>query len=544
MIGFLQHLLIVPILAPLLTGALLLFLTEHRGVRVGLALVSVLVQAGAALTLLYLTTDSMPDMWTEGVGVYALGSWPAPFGIVLVVDRLAALMLVLTSMVAMAALVYSLAYWDRVAPVFHSLFQFLLMGLNGAFLTGDLFNLFVFFEVLLASSYGLLLHGSGTGRVKASVHYVAVNLLGSFLFLIGVAMIYGMTGTLNMADLAGRITLLGVEDRALFEAGAAILGVAFLIKAGVWPLNFWLPTTYTAASSPIGAVFAIMTKVGVYAVLRVGTLLASADEQTSFIDVGLFYGGAATIAYAVIGMLASHQLSRIVSFSVVASTGVLFMALGLRIEALTAPVMLYLVSSVLATGAFFMVNGLAQRTRTLRMREAADVGPLPDDTYIGFGDRQRADPLSPRDEVGVAIPAAMAFLGLTFVCCVLLVAGLPPLSGFLAKFALLRTAIDQLPGDATSAYTWVFCAAILITGVAATISLTRVGLRLFWSVAGRTTPRLRLIEAGPPAFLVLLCLALTAGAGPVMTYLESAARSLHSPQVYIRVVNGTQEVSP
>jgi multicomponent K+:H+ antiporter subunit D len=493
---------------------------------------------------MYLTTDSMPDMWTEGVGVYALGSWPAPFGIVLVVDRLAAFMLVLTSIVALAALVYSLAYWDRVAPAFHSLFQFLLMGLNGAFLTGDLFNLFVFFEVLLVSSYGLLLHGSGTGRVKASLHYVAVNLVASFLFLIGVAMIYGMTGTLNMADLAGRIALLAPEDRALFEAGAAILGVAFLIKAGAWPLNFWLPETYSAASSPIGAVFSLMTKVGVYAVLRVGTLLAAGSEQTSFIDVGLFYGGAATIGYAVVGMLAAHHLGRIVSLYVVSSTGLLFMALGLRIQALTAPVILYLASSVLATAAFFMVNGLVQRTRTLRVREAADVGPLPDDTYIGFGVQQTADPLSPRDEVGIAIPAAMAFLGLSFVCCVLLVAGLPPLSGFLAKFALLRTAIDRVPGAGTSWYTWAFCAAVITTGVAALIALTRIGSRLFWSVGGRTTPRLRIIEAAPAAFLILLCLALTAGAGPVMTYLDSAAKSLHSPQVYIRVVNATQQGSP
>jgi multicomponent K+:H+ antiporter subunit D len=544
MIGVLHHLLIVPILAPLLIGALQLFLPERRGVRVAFGLVSMLVQAGAAITLLYLTTDSMPDMWTEGVGVYAIGSWPAPFGIVLVVDRLAAFMLVLTSMVALATFVYSLAYWDRVAPVFHSLFQFLLMGLNGAFLTGDLFNLFVFFEILLVSSYGLLLHGSGIGRVKASMHYVAVNLLASFLFLVGVAMIYGMTGTLNMADLPGRIALLAPGDRALFESGAAILGVAFMIKAAAWPLNFWLPQTYTAASSPIGAVFSLMTKVGVYAVLRVGTLLASGSEQTSFIDVGLFYIGAATIAYGVIGMLASHQLGRIVSYYVVASTGLLFMALGLRIDALTAPVMLYLASSVLGTAAFFMVNGLVQRTRTLRMREAADVGPLPDDTYIGFGVQPRQDPLSPRDEVGTAIPAAMAFLGLTFVCCVLLVAGLPPLSGFLAKFSLLRTAIGSTPEVEMSGYTWAFCAGVLISGVAAMMSLSRVGLRLFWSVGNRTTPRLRVIEAGPAAFLIVLCFALTAAAGPVMTYLDSAAQSLHSPQVYIRVVNGTQEVKP
>lgn len=543
MIALLEHLLIIPVLVPLLVGALQLFLGERRGARIALAIASVLAQTAAALTLLYLTTDAMPDMWTEGVGVYALGSWSAPFGIVLVVDRLSALMLVLTALVALASLVYSLAYWDRVAPAFHSLFQFLLMGLNGAFLTGDLFNLFVFFEVLLASSYGLLLHGSGVGRVKASLHYITVNLVASFLFLIGVAMIYGMTGTLNMADLPGRIALLAPHDRALFESGAAILSVAFLIKAGAWPLNFWLPNTYVAASSPIGAVFSLLTKVGVYAVLRVGTVLASGNEQTSFIDVGLFYGGAATIVYAAVGMLASRQLGRIVSYCVVTSTGLLFMALGLRIDALTGPVILYLVSSVLATSAFFMVNGLAQRTRTHRIREAADVAPLPDDTYVGFDIRQ-PDPLSPKDEVGVAIPAAMAFLGLAFICCALLVAGLPPLSGFIAKFALLRTAAGHDTNAGIGWHVWAFCAALIATGVATMIALTRGGLRLFWASRGRTTPRLRVIEAGPAAFLILLSMALTAGIGPVMTYLNSAAKSLHSPDIYIRVVNGTREPAP
>lgn len=543
MLAMLQHLLIVPILAPLLAGAMQLFLGERRGARIFIGVTSMVVQVAAALTLLYMTTDSMHRMWTDGVGVYAVGGWPAPFGIVLVADRLAALMLLLTSLVGLASLVYSLAYWDRVAPAFHSLFQFLMMGLNGAFLTGDLFNLFVFFEVLLAASYGLLLHGSGVGRVKASLHYITVNLMGSFLFLIGVAMIYGMTGTLNMADLAVRITSLDPHDRALFESGAAILSVAFLIKAGAWPLNFWLPQTYTAASSPIGAVFSLLTKVGVYSVLRVGTLLASGDQETSFIDVGLFYGGAATIAYAAAGMLASRQVGRIVSYCVVTSTGLLFMALGLRIEAMTGPVLLYLVNSVLATSAFFMVNGLAQRSRTVRIREAADVAPLPDVTYVGFGIKTAADPLSPKDEVGIVIPGAMAFLGLTFVSCVLLVAGLPPLSGFLAKFALLRDAITASRDD-TTWYVFAFCGATILTGIVTLIALTRGGLRLFWTAKGRTTPRLSPVEAGPAAFLVLLSLALTVGIGPVMTYLDSAARSLHAPEIYIRVVHGTNEAAP
>jgi multicomponent K+:H+ antiporter subunit D len=298
-----------------------------------------------------------------------------------------------------------------------------------------------------------------------------------------------------------------------------------------------------AASSPIGAVFSLLTKVGVYAVLRVGTVLAAGNAETSFIDVGLFYGGAATIAYAVVGMLASRQLGRIVSYCVVTSTGLLFMALGLRVDALTGPVILYLVSSVLATSAFFMVNGLAQRTRTHRIREAADVAPLPDITYVGF-DITPQDPLSPKDEVGIAIPAAMAFLGMAFICCALLVAGLPPLSGFIAKFALLRTAVGHSTDAGIGWHAWAFCAALIATGVATMIALTRGGLRLFWTSQGRTTPRLRIIEAGPAAFLILLSVAMTAGIGPVMTYLDSAARSLHSPDVYIRVVNGTREAAP
>ncbi|MGH8178269.1 MAG: monovalent cation/H+ antiporter subunit D, partial [Steroidobacter sp.] len=523
---WLQQLPVVPIIAPLIAGAALLLLPESRRIpRALLAAMSLFVQMGAAVMLLFLTTDAATDVWTEGVGVYAIGAWPAPFGIVLVVDRLAAMMLMLTSLVALASFVYSLAHWDRVGPHFHSLFQLLLMGLNGAFLTGDLFNLFVFFEVLLASSYGLMLHGSGPARVKAGLHYIVVNLMSSFLFLIGVSMIYGMTGTLNMADLPARIAMLDSDDRALFEAGAAILGVAFLVKAGIWPLNFWLPTAYAAAGAPVAAVFSLLTKVAVYAVLRVGTLLASADAQTSFIDIGLFYGGMATVAYGVIGMLSAQQLARLVAYSVVVSSGLLLMALGLRIEALTAPVLFYLLSSVLATGAFFMLNGMTERTR-MQIMGTADTAPLPDVTYMGFGVKEPPDPHSPDDEIGVAIPAATAFLGLAFVCCVLLVTGLPPLSGFVAKFAMLHAAITGPVEETLSWQAWALIFAVLAVGFAGVIALTRIGLRLFWTVSGRMTPRLRLIEAGPVAFLILLCIGLTVGAGPVMTYLDSAARSL------------------
>ena len=269
-----EHLMIVPLVLPLVAGALMLLLSERRRtLKAGISVVATLALVDVALALLKMADAPAAGASSAIVGVYRLGGWPAPFGIVLVLDRLSALMVLLTSILAMASVVFSLARWQRAGAHFHSLFQFLLMGLNGAFLTGDLFNLFVFFELLLAASYGLALHGSGVARVKAGLHYIAINLAASLLFLIGVSLIYAVAGTLNMADLALRIAAVASEDRMLLEAGAAILGTAFLLKAGMWPLCFWLPSTYAAASPPVAAMFAIMTKVGAYIVLRLWLLL-------------------------------------------------------------------------------------------------------------------------------------------------------------------------------------------------------------------------------------------------------------------------------
>ncbi|PZN28414.1 MAG: hypothetical protein DIU71_16030 [Proteobacteria bacterium] len=192
---WLQHLPILPIIVPLIAGAIILLLPEaRRRARATIAVVSTVIQLAAALGLLYLASDAAADVWVQGIGVYAIGNWQGPFGIVLVVDRLAAVMVTLSSCVALAALVYSFANWDRPGQAYHALFQFLLMGLHGAFLTGDIFNLFVFFEVLLAASYGLVLRGAAARRVKAGMHYIVVNLVASFLFLIGVALMYGVAG--------------------------------------------------------------------------------------------------------------------------------------------------------------------------------------------------------------------------------------------------------------------------------------------------------------------------------------------------------------
>lgn len=245
---WLQHLIVVPVLLPLLVGALLIPVNQKRHtLKFAFSLASGVLLWAVAVALLLLADG---EHWPDGIGVYLAANWAAPFGIALMVDRLAALMLVLTATIALAVLVFSAQRWDRVGVSFHSLFQFLLMGLNGAFLTNDLFNLFVFFEVMLAASYGLVLHGYNLRRIQAGMQYVAVNLVASLLFLIGVALIYAAAGTLNITDLGGRVATLGAQDAWLLRIGAVVLALAFLTKGAMWPLGFWLPTTYASASAP------------------------------------------------------------------------------------------------------------------------------------------------------------------------------------------------------------------------------------------------------------------------------------------------------
>jgi multicomponent K+:H+ antiporter subunit D len=508
-----NHLVILPVVLPLAVGAAMLLLDERRHkLKAALSAASILVVLAAGIALLRLA-DAAP------VQVYRLGDWPPPFGIVLVADRLSALMVVLAGVLAAAALAFSLARWHRAGPRFHVLLQFLLMGLNGAFLTGDLFNLFVFFELLLAASYGLTLHGSGTARVSASLHYIAINLSASLVFLIGVALIYGVTGTLNMADLAQRIPRIPMDERVLLEAGAAILGVAFLVKAGMWPLGFWLPSTYAAASAPAAALFAILSKVGVYAVLRLWLLFFGGGPGGEL----LLYGGMVTLAFGLLGVLASQGLARLAGFSLLASSGTLLAVIGTGDPAATGAALYYLVASTLGVSALFLLIELVERAR----EPGADILAVTAAAFLGADDEQE-----PQEEVGVAIPASMALLGLSFACCALLLAGLPPLPGFVAKAALLAALLapDPVPPAA-----WALLALLSLSGLAAIIAMGRAGVRIFWATQ-RSVPRVRVIEMAPVALLLGLCLALTVAAGPAMRYLQDTAQALHAPRAYIEGV--------
>lgn len=526
-----DHLVILPILLPLAVGALMLLFDERRRVlkaTLSLGTLVTLLAIAAALTV-FATADSADG--TSSIIVYPLGSWPPPFGIVLVSDRLSAMMLVLTAVLGCSTMTYALARWHKAGPRFHTLFLLLIAGLNGAFLTGDLFNLFVFFEVLLAASYGLVLHGSGTARVKAGLHYIPINLVASSLFLVGVSLIYGVTGTLNMADLARLIPALSDQSRTLVEAGAAVLGVAFLVKAGMWPLSFWLPTTYAAACAPVAAMFAIMTKVGVYVILRLALLVFGEDAGASA-DFGiswLYYGGMATLAFGGIGVLASQSMPRLAGYSVLASSGTLLAAIGTSNSAVISGALYYLASSTFALSAFFLLIELIERGRDA----GADVLAV---TMEVFGDAED-DAEEEEEEIGIAIPATTAILGGAFVACTVLLAGLPPLSGFIAKFAMLSALINEagaIPFDH-----WAFIVLLMGSGLASLIAMTRTGIRSLWVPAEGTLPPVRAVELIPVGVLLFLCVAMTAVGGPAMRYMEATAQVLHWPSEYASDVLGT-----
>ncbi|HEY0878257.1 MAG TPA: monovalent cation/H+ antiporter subunit D [Zeimonas sp.] len=545
MIAWLQsampHLIVAPIIVPLATAALMLFVAERRRrLRATLNVLSCAATLVVAIALVGVVDQGA----AAAVGVYLPANWPAPFGIVLAVDRLSAMMLFATAVIALAALVYSVARWDRAGVYFHPLFQLQLMGLNGAFLTVDVFNLFVFFEILLAASYGLLLHGSGAARVRSGLHYISVNLFASSLFLVGVALLYGAVGTLNLADFAARIPQVAAADRPLLHAGAAILAVAFLAKAAMWPLNFWLVPAYSAAGAPVAALFAILTKVGVYAILRIWTLFFGIDagESASFGGAALSWIGMTTLVVASIGMLASHHPGRQAAWGVVLSSATLIAAIGFARPALTAGALYYLIGSTFALAAMFLLVELIDRARDVEPQiPLDDADPLPFSIeYI-----ERPDSNLDEDEsvlIGRIIPGALAFLGLAFMLCALMIAGLPPLSGFLGKFAMLSSALAPEPelaakpvsGPGVASLTLV--AVLIGSGFLSIFALSRAGIRYFWAPQERAAPRLRLIETAPIAVLLALCALLTIRAEPVMRYTAHAAQALHQPSAYIGAV--------
>ncbi len=489
-----SHLLIVPVLLPALTGALILLL------RPGLAGQRALSLAGTAALLAV-------ALWLNGVAgsgqiqVYRLGNWAAPFGIVLMLDRLAALMLGLTALLALLAQLYAVGSgWDRKGAHFHALWQFQLMGLCGAFLTGDAFNLFVFFEIMLIASYGLMIHGAGAMRLRAGVQYIAYNLAGSVLFLAALGVLYAVTGTLNMADMAARVALMPPGDTALLRLGAVLLMLVFAVKAALVPLHFWLPSTYANAPGPVAALFAVMTKVGAYAIIRFAALVfPSLDGMLA----GLLLPAAlVTLAIGQIGVMGSRHLGRIAAFAAIGSVGTLMIAVAQFSPQGMAAAIFYTLHSTLAAAALFLIMDM-----------------------IGA----RRDPwLRP----GASLPGWLAVL---FFAGAIAVTGMPPLSGFLGKLLVLDAT------RAAPAVVWIW-GTVLVTSMIAIYGMMRAGSILFWkSEEPVDHAPAGLLAVAPVVLLLALTVALTIFAGPAMRLAQAAAAQLADPAAYIAAVLTAQE---
>ena len=488
-----NHLIIAPIVVPAVLAALTVLLarTSILAQRF-IAAIGVFVLAGVAAGLLIQASTQPPQ-------AYFLGNWPAPFGIVLILDRLSALMLALTAGLAAAIWAYVIATkWDQRGKHFHALFLFQLMGLNGAFLTGDAFNLFVFFEVLLIASYGLMVHGGGADRLRAGVQYVAFNLIGSTLFLFGLATIYSVTGTLNMADLAVKLAVLPAGDAALVRVASVMLLLVFAIKGALVPLHFWLPNTYANAPGPVAALFAVMTKVGAYAVIRCGTLIFGADATAGLWQSLLTPAALATMALGAIGVLGSHRLGRIVAFAGIGSMGVVFLAIAGGTPQATSAALYYLLHSTLATAALFLLTDLIKAQRG-------------------------------SDDLNMPMPA-FAHSGLIsglFMAASIAMVGMPPLSGFVGKLLVMQS----LRSDAA-----VMWSAILLLTLITLLGFARAGSQLFWKPhAFGMAPAKREPVTGVIAILTLLiALAVfTVLAGPITAWLDITAEALHTPAPYI-----------
>ncbi|GAB2669273.1 monovalent cation/H+ antiporter subunit D [Arenimonas aestuarii] len=497
------HLTIVPILLPLLAAIVLLMVPTRRiAIHRFVGLLSCAGLVAVAATLAVQADDG-------GTRVYLVGNWAADLGIALAADRLSAIMLLATSLLALPCLWFATGGWDRRALHFHVLFQFQLMGLNGAFLTTDLFNLFVFFEVLLIASYGLLLSGARGARVRSGLQYVAFNITASTLYLFAVGYIYGLTGALNMAEVAVRVAAMPAAEAAPLKAAAGLLLVVFCAKAALLPLYFWLPETYARSPAAVAALFAVMTKLGVYAVLRVFTLVfgAEAGELANLAWPWLLPLGAATLVLATLGALAAPSLRLMAAYLVLGSAATLFIALGLASAEALGAGLYYLLHSTLVGGALFLLADLIRRHRD------------------NAGDSLRKlDHMKHR-----------TLLGLMFFVAAVSVAGLPPLSGFVGKFSLLAAVPDAQAG-------WLW-PVILGTSLLVLVALASAASQLFWREGGEPAapgaiPRLRASEVGATLALLAMGALLSVFGGPVLRYAQDAGAQLVAPAAYIDAVRG------
>jgi len=496
---------ILPILIPFFTA--IVCLLTWKSVR----LQRVFSVIGAS-ALLITALGLLRSIWKVGIQSTQIGSWPAPFGITLVADLFSAIMVVMAGLVGSAVAVYSLAAMDKWRESFgyYPLLNILLMGVCGAFLTGDIFNLYVWFEVMLIASFVLIELGGEKAQLEGTVKYVTLNLMSSAFFLTAVAILYGVVGTLNMADLSLRLENVTPSD--LKTTLAMLFFLAFGIKAAVFPLFFWLPASYHTPPAPVSAIFAgLLTKVGVYALIRVFTLLFAHDPPTTHKLILIVAGF--TMVTGVLGAVAQNEFRRILSFHIVSQVGYMIMGLGLFTPLALTGSIFYIMHHIIAKTNLFLISGAAYHLK-------------------GTYDLKKLGGLY----------GSAWFLSALFLIAAFALAGLPPLSGFWAKFILIKAGLDMAD------YTIVTIA--LAVGLLTLYSMTKIWNEAFWKDAPQTeSPRRDDFSAGshepskkvlmlPIITLATLSVLIGLFVEPFLALATRAAEQLINPSEYIQCVLG------
>jgi multicomponent Na+:H+ antiporter subunit D len=496
-------LLVLPIIVPLVTAAISLLAWRSRPLQRLLGVTGTLVLLGSALLLLGEVSEG-------GIQAVQMGNWPAPFGITLVADLFSAIMVTLAGFMGVAVIVYSLAGIDpeREAFGYYPLLAILLMGVCGAFLTGDLFNLYVWFEVMLMASFVLLALGGTRAQLEGAIKYVTLNLVSSALFLAAVGILYGLAGTLSMADLA--VKLRETAEPALTTAVALMFLIAFGIKAAAFPLFFWLPASYHTPPVAVTAIFsALLTKVGVYSLIRVFTLLFV--DNPGFTHSVILVVAGLTMVTGVLGAVAQYDFRRLLSFHIISQIGYLLMGLGLFTTAALAGSVYFIVHVALAKSALFLVSGVVHRLR-------------------GTFDLKKLGGL-------YTVRPALAML---FLIPALSLAGIPPLSGFFAKLALIQAGL--LSGQFT------IVATALAVSILTLFSMIKIWTEVFWKPdpkgGSHETLALPSVAASllltPIVLISVLMFVIGLGAEMFFSLALEAADQLMNPQAYIQAVLGVQ----
>ena len=461
--------------------------------------------AGSALALVAAAV-LMSVVLDNGVIAGQMGEWPAPFGITLVADLLSAVMVLITAITGLAVAIYAMGdvteEQERLGH--HALFQILLAGVTGAFLTGDLFNLYVWFEVMLIASFGLLVLIGGREQIDGGVKYVALNLISTIFFLMGIGLLYGLTGTLNFADLAVKVDQL--ENQGLLTVVAMMFMVAFGVKAAVFPLFFWLPAAYHTPSFSVSAVFAgLLTKVGVYALIRCFTLVF--DHDIAFTHTILLWVACLTMTVGVLGAAAQSDFRKILSFHIISQIGYMVLGLALMTPLALVGAVFYLVHHIIVKANLFLIAGVAHR--------------LTGGTEVyRIGGLYKSAPL----------------LAILFLIPAFSLAGFPPLSGFWAKYIVVKATLDI--------EMWLVAFVALAVGLMTIYSMTKIWAEAFWKdhpdgvVPSLTALENRTAQLLPIAGLAALTIFIGLNPEPFVQFAEAAAAQLLDPSQYIETVLG------